>query len=181
MKGENRTKKNTISEGPIQVSKLDPDFKFEVMAYEDASGINACFACGTCTAGCPIHEVFPEYNPLKLAKMIRLGMREDVLSSPYIWYCATCHNCEQRCPQNVRFFDVLNVLKNIAAKEGHAPSSWVEEARQIMKTGIVFSTDEAWVKKRQELSLPPLKGEAKEAQKLIELTGLDKIEPEASS
>jgi len=160
---------------PIGVSELDPDFKSEVMKHEDARGLNACFACGTCTAGCPIHEIFPEYNPRKLAKMVKLGMKEEVLSSPYIWYCATCHNCEQRCPQNVKFFNILNVLKNMAAKNGYAPSPWVEQTKLIMQTGMIYPMDEALVKKRESFSLPKLRTEGKKAKRLIELAGLDKI------
>jgi len=166
---------------PIRVSELDTNFKLEVIAHEAARDITACFSCGTCTAGCPIHEIFPEYDPRKMARMVNLGMRERVLGSPYIWYCATCHTCEQRCPQNVKFFNVLNVLKNMAAKGGYAPPSWVNQTKQVMQTGIVFATEEAWVKKREDLSLRPLKGDGKEAAKLIQLTDVDKIESRAQS
>jgi heterodisulfide reductase subunit C len=161
---------------PIQVSKLDANFRSEVLRHKDACGLNACFACGTCTAGCPISEVFPEYSPKKLAKMVKLGMRKEVLSSPYIWYCVTCHNCEQRCPQNVNFFNVLNVLKNMAAKKGYAPSPWVEQTQQIRQTGLIFRLDEALAKKRESFFLPALRSDNKKAKKLIELAGLDKIE-----
>ncbi len=160
----------------IRTAELDPNFKFEVTAHESARDLNYCFACGSCSAGCPIHEVFPDYNPRKLAKMIKLGLRKEVLSSDYIWYCATCRTCEQRCPQKVSFFNVLNVLKNIAAKEGYAPTAWVEQTKQVMQTGIVFPIEETCVKKREQLSLPSLKGEGKKAKKLIETTGLDEIE-----
>jgi heterodisulfide reductase subunit C len=108
-------------------------------------------------------------------------MRKQVLSSPYIWYCATCHNCEQRCPQNVKFFNVLNVLKNIAAREGYAPPAWVEQTRQVVKTGIVFPTEEKWIKKREELSLPSLKESQEKVKRIIELTGIDKIKPRVNS
>lgn len=106
---------------PIRISELDRDFRLEVMAHEAASDITACFCCGTCTAGCPIHAAYPEHDPRKIARMINLGMRERALGSPYIWYCAECGICEQRCPQNVRFFSVIDVLKNMAAKEGYPP------------------------------------------------------------
>jgi len=76
---------------PIRVSELNPNFKLEVITHEAACDMTACFSCGTCTAGCPIHEIFPEYDPRKMARMVNLGMREIVLNSPYIWYCATCH------------------------------------------------------------------------------------------
>jgi len=159
----------------IRVAELDANFKSEVMKHEEAQGLNACFACGTCTAGCPVHEIFPEYNPRKLAKMVKLGMRKEVLSSPYIWYCVTCHNCEQRCPQNVKFFNILNVLKNMAAKEGYAPASWVEQTQQIKKTGLIFPLDKVLAKKRKALSLPAIKSDGKKAKRLIHLTGIDNI------
>jgi len=135
-----------------EVTELDPDFKSEVMKHEDAKGLNACFACGTCTAGCPIHEIFPEYDPRKLAKMVKLGMREEVLTSPYIWYCTTW-----------------------AAKKGNAPNPWIEQTKQIMKTGIVFPTDEELVEKRKSFSLPDLKLDGSKVKKIIKLTGIDKI------
>jgi heterodisulfide reductase subunit C len=164
------------SRGPIRVSDQDAKFSSEVTSHKEASGLNACFSCGTCTAGCSISEVFPEYSPKKVAKMVKLGMKQEVLSSPFIWYCTTCHNCEQHCPQNVQFYNVLTVLKNMAAKAGYAPSPWIEQTRQMMQTGLVFPVDESVVKKRKSLSLPALKSGGKVVKKLIEITGLDKIE-----
>ena len=67
---------------PIRVSELDENFKREVLAHEVARDIAACFACGGCTAGCPMHAAYPEHDPRKIARMINLGMRERVLSSP---------------------------------------------------------------------------------------------------
>ncbi len=166
---------------PVSTSELDQNFKSLVLLYPDAQGLNACFSCGTCSAGCPIHEVFPEYNPKKLAKMVRLGMKKQVLSSPYIWYCATCHNCEQRCPQNVKFFNILNVLKNMAAKEGYAPAAWVEQTRQVIETGIVFPTEDNWVKKREGFLLPPLKEDHQKLKKIIKSTSIDKVKPRVNS
>jgi heterodisulfide reductase subunit C len=174
--------KNTLQpKKPVSSAEFDPNFKSDVLAHPDAQGLNACFSCGACAAGCPIHEVFPNYSPKKLAKMVRLGMRKEVLNSPYIWYCATCRNCEQRCPQNVKFFNILNVLKNMAAKEGYAPAVWVEQAKQVVETGIVFATEDSWVKKRDELSLPSVKKPPAKIRKVIEPAGIDKIKPRVDS
>ena len=161
----------------IKASDLDPNFKWEVLSHPSGGQVTACFSCGTCTAGCPVHNAFPQYDPRKIARMINLGMRKSLLASPYIWYCATCHNCEEFCPQDVKFFNVLNVVKNIAAGEGYAPPSWVNQTRQVMKTGIVFPSEEAWIKKREELSLPPLSGNARSAAQLLRIVGADKISP----
>jgi len=165
----------------VSTSEFDPGFKSDVLAHPDARGLNTCFSCGACSAGCPIHEVFPDYSPKKLAKMVRLGMKKEVLSSPYIWYCATCRNCAEHCPQNVKFFDILNVLKNMAAKEGYAPAVWVEQTKHVMETGIVFAEEDSWVKKREVLFLRPLKEYVDKMRKIVEKTGIDKIEPRVNS
>jgi heterodisulfide reductase subunit C len=63
---------------PIRVSELNPNFKLEVITHEAARDITACFSCGTCTAGCPIHEAYPEYDPRRVARMVNLGMRSTL-------------------------------------------------------------------------------------------------------
>lgn len=123
----------------IRVSELDPSFKSEVIAHETARDIMACFSCGTCTAGCPIHLVYHAHDPRKIARMVNLGMREKVLSSPYIWYCSECYLCEKRCPQKVKFSGVLDVLKDMAAKEGYPPPVSINE-NQCSGCGICVST-----------------------------------------
>ena len=163
-------------QGPIPVTHRDPQFRRDVLRHKEARGLNACFSCGACTAGCPISEVFPGFSPRKLAKMVKLGMKQEVLASPLIWCCTTCHSCEQHCPQNVNFFDILNVLKNMAAEAGYAPAPWVEQTRQVMQTGLVFPTDDALAQKRKARSLPALKSDGAKAKSLIASTGADKIQ-----
>ena len=153
----------------IDVSKGEDDFLVEVSSHEYAQNINACFSCGTCSGSCPIHRVYPKFDPRKIIRMVKLGQRKEVISSNYIWYCSTCYTCKERCPRDVGFYHVLNVIKNIATKEGFAPSPWVEQTKQIKQTGISIAPQETWIKKRQELSLRPLKGDSEKAAKLINL------------
>jgi len=106
---------------PIRVSELNRNFKFQVIARGVACDVTACFSCGTCTAGCPIHAVYPELDPRKIVRMVNFGMRERVSSIPYFWYCSDCWRCEKCCPQNVKFSSVWDVLKNMAAEERYLP------------------------------------------------------------
>jgi heterodisulfide reductase subunit C len=162
--------------GPVPASRLDAGFREDVLRHEEARGLLACFSCGTCAAGCPIGEAFTEYSPRKLAKMVKLGMRRDVLESPYIWCCTTCLSCEQHCPQNVRLFGILNVLKNMASEAGYAPAPWVEQTRQVMRTGLAFPTDAALAKKRRTRRLPAIENRGGRAERLITSTGADRIQ-----
>jgi len=102
----------------IDSKKLDPQFKHDVAAHPGGENITLCYACGTCTASCPVSGVDDEYNPRKIIRQVLLGMREEVLSSPVIWRCVQCYACSSSCPQNVRFRDVMRALREMAIEAG---------------------------------------------------------------
>jgi len=105
----------------IKLSDLDTKFKYEIAARPGAENFKRCFSCGTCTASCPVAEVAEDYDPRKIIRMAILGMRKEVLSSDTIWMCARCYICYAHCPQNVKFADVMGVLRDMAVEEGFAP------------------------------------------------------------
>ena len=115
----------------ITVTKLDPNFKFEIAEKPGAENIRKCFACGTCTAGCPVFHVEHTYNPRKIIRMILLGMREEVLSSKTIWLCAQCYVCSANCPQNVDFSNIMLSLRHMAVQEGYASPDLLEKIEHI--------------------------------------------------
>lgn len=111
--------------------KLDANFKFEVAAAPGGENIKLCFACGTCTAACPVAAVDEEFNPRKIIRMVLLGMRKETLSSPLIWRCVQCYSCTAKCPQNVKFRDVMKVLRAMAVKEGFAAPSVLADIQRL--------------------------------------------------
>lgn len=115
----------------IDGSKLDTQFKYDVAAYPGGENIKLCFACGTCTAGCPVSAVDPEFNPRKIIRQVLLGMRQEVLSSPVIWRCVQCYSCTAKCPQNVKFRDVMKALREMAAKEGYVRPELLQQVEQL--------------------------------------------------
>ena len=115
----------------VAVSDLDLGFADEVASQPGGEHIFRCFACGTCAAGCPITEVDPDYNPRKIIRQILFGMRDEVLSSPRIWYCLICYRCYARCPQKVNFTDIMRALRYLAIKGRHAPREILERIEEI--------------------------------------------------
>jgi heterodisulfide reductase subunit C len=115
----------------LEVTKLDPTFCEEVIAQPGGENVRRCFACGTCVAGCPVSEVVPEYSPRKIIRQILFGMREEVLSSPLMWYCLVCYRCYARCPQNVNFTDVMRALRYLSLKGNYAPPDILAKMEQI--------------------------------------------------
>ena len=113
------------------VEELDPQFKYEVSKQPGGENIKNCFACGVCTGSCPVSEINPTYDPRKIIRMVLLGMKERVLSSDFIWLCSLCNTCSFICPQNVRFSEVMGVLRDMAIKEGYVDTSFPQQIEAI--------------------------------------------------
>jgi len=159
----------------IDVGQLDSEFKSQIANFPGGENLMACFACGTCTAGCPVGAVEDRYNPRRIIHMALLGMKKEVLSSNLIWLCSTCYTCDERCPQDVRIAEVMNILKNIATREGYAHPSYIEQARLIQEYGRLYEIDEFDNKKRDRLSLPTISSESDEIRQIFRITGLDEV------
>lgn len=108
-------------EEKIDNKQLDPQFKYDIANRPGGESLFNCFACGKCSAVCPISEVDEEFRPRKIIYMILLGMKEEVLSNEFIWLCATCDACSFRCPQEVRMADIVGVARKIAEEQGYIP------------------------------------------------------------
>lgn len=115
----------------IVLNELDTNFKYDVADEPGGENIKLCFSCGLCTASCPVAEINPEYNPRKIIRMALLGMREEVLSSGFIWLCTQCYTCQAHCPQNVNFSDVMKALRNMAVREGYVHPSFAGQIKEI--------------------------------------------------
>jgi heterodisulfide reductase subunit C len=115
----------------IALNELDSKFKYDVAEEPGGENIKLCFACGLCTASCPVADIDPEYNPRKIIHMVLLGMREEVLSSNFPWLCTQCYTCQAHCPQNVNFSDVMKALRSMAVKEGYVHPSFADQIKEV--------------------------------------------------
>jgi heterodisulfide reductase subunit C len=137
----------------LAVKDLDLSFCEELASQPGGEHIRRCFACGTCAAGCPITEVDPNYNPRKIIRQVLFGMRQEVLSSPLIWYCLVCYRCYARCPQKVNFTDVMRALRYLAIKGRYAPSDTLKRLEEVDRFAQILRHDlvEYGFTKRAEL------------------------------
>jgi heterodisulfide reductase subunit C len=140
----------------VEESSLDPTLADEVAQEPGGEGIRKCFACGTCTAGCPVRRFNERFNPRRIIRMVLLGMREEVLGEPFVWLCATCFTCQERCPQGVRISDLMRALKNLALRRGNMPEGIPIQARLLAEKGTLYPLDEFDNKKRVKAGLPAL-------------------------
>jgi heterodisulfide reductase subunit C len=141
----------------IRLHDLDPQFPEEVSREPGCQHLMRCFACGVCTAGCPVSELEPGFSPSQIIRQILYGMRVALLSSPALWYCARCANCSFQCPQDVRFLDIIQGLRRMARREGLISAArvanldkgerLVQELRRRLISQLLTGDEEAEVKK----------------------------------
>jgi heterodisulfide reductase subunit C len=155
----------------IDSENLDPNFKFLIASEPGGENIKKCFSCGTCTAGCPVREVTDRYNPRRIIRMAVLGMKKEVLSSPFIWLCSSCYTCYERCPQDVRIPELMNAIKNIAVREGYLPSAMKAQLDILSSHGRLLEVTDFENEKRKESGLPLLQGKTEDVKKILDRLG----------
>ena len=111
----------------VHLQDLDSQFKDEVAAEPGCQHLLRCFSCGVCTATCPVSELTPGFSPSQIIRQVLYGQREALLSSPALWYCARCARCSFQCPQDVRFLDVIQGLRNLAVRDGRVTPTRVAQ------------------------------------------------------
>ena len=93
------------------------DLVDEICSVPGGELIRLCIQCGTCSASCPNVDKM-EYTPRQLIAMARAGMREEVLSSHSMWYCASCYLCTVRCPRGIKPTELMHAFEGVAARHG---------------------------------------------------------------
>lgn len=170
-----RESKVVDSEKYVLLSNLDTNFKDEISREPGGENIKHCFSCGTCVAACPVRWINEKYNPRKIIRMALLGMRKQVLESEFIWFCSTCYTCHERCPQEVRITEIMNVLKNMASREGYAHPAYVRQANTIRSLGRLYEVDQFDNRKRERLGLPEISTDPHEVSQIFEITGISEL------
>ena len=103
-----------------------------------------------------IFSELTDFDPRRFIRLIILGMREEVLTDPHLWHCAACFTCQDTCPENVGFADIMFVLKSLAAAAGNCPPGLGAQPELLRRHGRLYEITEFENKKRAELGLPPL-------------------------
>ena len=91
-----------------------------------------CYACGACTARCPEQKVKDEWNPRLIIRKVLFGLKDEVLSSEFIWICSDHYNCLEKCPQEVNIKGVMNTVRNERLFEEQKEDVTGEKAKKIL-------------------------------------------------
>ena len=151
---------------------IDPEFVQQVAATPGGEHILDCYACGTCSAGCPIRAIDEEFNPRRIIRLALLGLKDEVLQSDFIWLCTGCYICQERCPQDVRITELMMAFRNVAVEEGYPHPTVKVIADMVAEHGIIMEIGEFENEKREKIGLPPRNVPADVHRPILEDTGL---------
>lgn len=114
--------------------QYDSDF---VRAVEEQSEqkMSACYQCGNCTAGCPFSFAY-DVPVNQIMRLVQMGQKEAALGCKSIWICATCETCTTRCPNNIDVARVIDVLRQIARREGRVAAKDIKKFREAFLESI---------------------------------------------
>lgn len=111
------------NEGPAASGNAAPvmDMNFKYAITEQAAGkdLYSCFACGTCTAGCPERDLDSLYSPRKVIKNALLGLKQKVYFNKFVDICSSHYRCLQQCPQGVEIPRLMYAIRELAIAEGY--------------------------------------------------------------
>jgi len=97
---------------PIPV-KPEEGFR-KIIANYSYANINLCYHCSICVSGCPVNIAAGHLDPRKLVLMANLGLLDELVQMPEIWYCYACNRCSNLCPMTVRPASLIRYLRQEA-------------------------------------------------------------------
>lgn len=81
------------------------------------TGVDLCYQCGKCSAGCPMGEHM-DLLPNRLIRLVQLGRVDKAVAAQSIWMCVSCQTCTTRCPKSVDCAGVMDALRQLSAARG---------------------------------------------------------------
>lgn len=113
-----------------------------------------CHQCGQCSSICPSYR----NGGIRTREIMERALVGDIDPSEEgsIWLCTMCNSCSERCQLGVDPASIIEVLRNLASRDGNIPEHFRKEAALFIKTGLSFPVTGLTKKLRKELELRPL-------------------------
>lgn len=119
--------------------------------------LNVCSQCGTCVSSCAAGMVNQAKNVRKLVEHIaHAPTGEFPQENDLLWFCTTCYQCEDRCPEGVPLTSLLLQMRNMAAAKGWLPAAVRKEIDTLTEYGFTLPPFKSIRLRRRKLGLPDL-------------------------
>jgi heterodisulfide reductase subunit C len=130
----------TSAANPVHIPKtIDPVRRRALERISELSGENVweCMQCGTCSAVCPMVESMA-FTTRQGIHYLQFGMVEKVIDARIGEFCASCHECQVRCPRGIEVPKVFEAVRLLSLRKNddlitlsEIPKETLEGAPQI--------------------------------------------------
>jgi heterodisulfide reductase subunit D len=115
----------------LALEEIDRDFIKQV--EPDWRKMLTCIQCGSCSVSCPAGPLM-DYAPRELWRLMRLGMKDEVINTRTFWLCTQCDACTVRCPRGIITREAMLNLRKWAVAEGLELPAVLTQLREAVKT-----------------------------------------------
>jgi len=105
------------------IKQIEPDWR----------KMMTCIQCGSCTVSCPSGHLM-DYAPRELWRLMRMGMRDELVNSRTFWLCTQCYACTVRCPRGIITSDAMLNLRRWALAEGLELPAVLPQLKESVET-----------------------------------------------
>ncbi|MGY5854294.1 MAG: CoB--CoM heterodisulfide reductase subunit C [Candidatus Thorarchaeota archaeon] len=171
---------DSLTRETIDSDDMDSEF-VDALVEAGADRIRTCIQCGTCSSVCPSGRR-TAFRTRELMRKALLGLKDEVLSSPDLWLCATCLTCLERCPREIKITDAIIIMRNMAVEAGFMLPQHKKASQKLLATGHAVPIDKANQEMRKELGIgeipPTVHSDTKalkQVQEIMKKTGFKKL------
>jgi heterodisulfide reductase subunit C len=117
------------SDQPLTLTAENSEFKKATPLSGWAGTYAYCFSCENCSTVCPVVGNYQEPQealdllPHQIIRSMDLGLKDLAMGARMLWYCLTCYQCQEHCPQGVKVTDIFYELKNLAVMQANGSSA----------------------------------------------------------
>jgi heterodisulfide reductase subunit C len=158
----------------LDITPLKPNFDLSKAIQKEALADSCmCWTCSSCDGECPINIATNKLRPQKIVHMAYVGLLEELLLLPEIWYCLTCRKCNRTCPNKVKPADLIQFARRELARRKTVSYETIQKYQEFfsklqrvrwhataacMANDLTEISDETWNK---WLSTPAQKADSK--------------------
>jgi len=121
----------------------------------DAGGLadsTMCWTCSSCDSECPVEIATNRLRPQRIVRFASLGLIDELIALPEIWYCLTCRRCNRVCLECGRCTDactqkvdgclMIARLRELAIRDGKVSVDFALRLRQAQQPIFMRLVDE---------------------------------------
>ncbi len=81
---------------------------------ESGQAVYACYQCQRCGGGCPVASAAGT-TPSHFLRLLTLGLVDEALKDPLLWFCVGCATCGARCPNEISTNEVIDRFRALTS------------------------------------------------------------------